>query len=330
MPEDDAVLARLQAWVAEELGDPSARVEGLRRTSAGFSRENWEFDLVHGGALPGGREAMIARRDPVGSVLETDRAVEAGILRALAGSAVPVPVVRWCDATGARLGRPTIVMERAGGVCDWFVLNGPRPLAERVGIAEQLCDRLADIHRVDWRAAGLGGVLEDPGAKAAHRAVDLWEAELRRVQAEPQPELELILGWLREHAPEAGVTTLVHADFKPGNVLLEGNRVSLVLDWELAHLGDPMEDLGWVTNPLRAREHRIEGAWGPEELFARWEQRTGWRVDRDAVRWWNVLANLKLCVIVLTGTRAFLDGRFDRVHQPPLTLVRVTLDLMGV
>jgi len=326
MAGTDAMRARLQAWAAEELGDPSARVVGLRRTSAGFSRENWEFELVHSGRS----EPMIARRDPPGSVLDTDRALEAAVLRALERTDVPAPVVRWCDPIGERLGRPTLVMDRAEGECDWFVLNGPRPLAARVGIAEQLCDRLADIHLVDWRANGLGDVLDDPGPKAAHRAVDQWEGELRRVQVEAQPELELVLAWLREHAPGSPGTALVHADFKPGNVLLQGDRVTMVMDWELAHLGDPMEDLGWVTNPLRAREHRIEGAWGPDDLLARWALRTGRTVDADAVRWWRVLANLKLCVIVLTGTRAFLDGRFDRVHQPPLTLVRLLFDLIGL
>jgi aminoglycoside phosphotransferase (APT) family kinase protein len=323
--EGDAIRARLEAWAGDELGDPSVHVEELRRTSAGFSRENWEFELVHGVA----REPLIARRDPPGSVLETDRAVEAAVLRALEGTAVPAPRVRWCDPSGARLDRPTVVMDRATGACDWFVLSGQRALEVRTAIAEQLCDRLADIHLLDWRAAGLGDVFEDPGPKAALHEVGRWEQELRRVQAEPQPELELVLRWLREHAPEAARTTLVHADFKPGNVLLEGDDVSLVMDWELAHLGDPTEDLGWVTNPVRAREHRIEGVWGPEELLSRWEQRTGWRADRTAVHWWNIFANFKLCVIVLTGTRAFLDGRFDRVHQPPLSLYRVLVDLMG-
>jgi len=315
----------LQAWAVDELGDDDALVEGVRRTSAGFSRENWEFDLVHAGTT----EALIARRDPAGSVLETDRAVETAVLRALVPTVVPAPTVRWSDPAGARLGRPTVVMDRAAGDCDWFVLNGPRPLPTRIDIAHQLCDRLADIHGVDWRAAGLGDVFDDPGGEAAHRAVDHWESVLRRVQLEAQPELELVIGWLRAHAPNAGATTLVHGDFKPGNVLLTGDDVTLVLDWETAHLGDPVEDLGWVTNPLRAREHRIDGAWEPADLVARWERRTGLTARPDAIRWWNVLANLKLCVIVLTGTMAFVDGRFDRVHQPPVNLYRVLLDMVG-
>ena len=317
--------AALEAWVTGELGDPAARIEGLRRTSAGFSRENWEFDLVHAGV----HEPLIARRDPVGSVLETDRAVETAVLRALEPTAVPAPRVRWSDPDGRRLGRPTVVMDRADGECDWFVLNGYRPLDTRIDIAHQLCDRLADIHLVDWRAAGLGTVLDDPGAAASLRAVDHWETILRGVQLEPQPDLELVVRWLRDHAPVAETTTVVHGDFKPGNVLLVGDTVSLVLDWETVHLGDPVEDLGWVTNPLRAREHRIDGHWEPADLIGRWQVRTGLSAPADAVRWWNVLANLKLCVIVLTGTKAFVEGRFDRVHQPPVGLFRILLDMVG-
>ena len=319
----------LRAWAVAETGDPDATIEGLVRTSAGFSRENWVFDLVSGPDRAGDRRALIARRDPIGSVLDTDREVETAVLRALEGSAVPVPIVVWSDPQGTRLGRPTLVMERADGVCDWFVLNGDRPLATRVAIAHRLYDRMADIHTFDWRAAGLGAVLEDPGTAAATAAADHWEDQLRRVQLEPEPELELILAWLRAHAPTSAVTTLVHADFKPGNTLLTGDDVTLVLDWETAHLGDPHEDLGWVTNPVRAGEHRIPDAWQPDDLLARWSDRTGIAVDRASVHWWNVLANFKLCVIVLTGTRAFVDGRLDRVHQPPLALARVMLDMIG-
>jgi aminoglycoside phosphotransferase (APT) family kinase protein len=324
---DAWIEERLRSWAADELGDPDVRIEDLRRTSAGFSRENWNFDLVDGPR----RRALIARRDPVGSVLDTDRAVETAILRALESTDVPAPRVVWADAEGTRLGRPTLVMERSDGECDWFVLNGDRPLDVRVDLAHQLCDRLADIHLVDWRAVGLGDTLEDPGPAdgAARHAVDHWEAELRRVELEPQAELEVVLAWLRAHAPSAPATTLVHADFKPGNVLLTGDRVTLVLDWETAHLGDPHEDLGWVTNPVRAGEHRIEGAWSPADLLERWSARTGLTVDPVAVHWWNVLANLKLSVIVLTGTRAFVEGRYDRLHQAPLALYRVLLDLIA-
>jgi aminoglycoside phosphotransferase (APT) family kinase protein len=312
-----ALRDALAGWVADELGADVA-IGSLRRTSAGFSRENWVFDA----ALGDGRHlALIARRDPVGSVLHTDRRVETAVLRHLADTAVPVPGLRWVDLEGRRLGRPTIVMDLVEGACDGFVLNGPAPLEQRVALAHEMYDRLADIHLVD-----VGDLdLDDPGPAAALAAVDHWEAELARVQLEPEPELAFVLGWLRANAPSNAVTTLVHGDFKPGNVLVADGRVTAVLDWETAHLGDPHEDLGWVTNPLRQGEHRIPGAWEPDDLLERWALRTGMEVDRDAVRWWQVLANLKLAVIVLSGTHAFVDGRLDRIYQSPVRIHQLLL-----
>jgi aminoglycoside phosphotransferase (APT) family kinase protein len=329
-PDDFA--AALQQWVADEVGDPAAGVAALRRTSAGFSRENWTFEAswTEPGqpASASERHALIARRDPPGSVLETDRRVETAVLRALEPTSVPTPRLRWADLAGDRLGRPAIVMDLVAGTCDSFALTHAAP-AEQLGLAHRLYDAMADIHRLDWRSLGLGSDLDDPGAKAALAALEHWESELRRVQLEPEPELEIVLAWLRRTAPTSPVTTLVHGDFKAGNVLLVDGEVSAVLDWETVHLGDPREDLGWVTNPLRAAEHRIPGVWEPEDLIARWSERTGMAAEPDVIQWWRVLANLKLSVIVLTGARALVDGRLDRIHQAPVGLYRMMLDLIG-
>jgi aminoglycoside phosphotransferase (APT) family kinase protein len=316
---------QLAAWLTDAVGEPVV-IGDLNRTSAGFSRENWVFDATWAGQ----RHQLIARRDPPGSVLNTDRKVEAAVLMALAGTDIRVPTLRWADLDGSHLGRPTLVMDLAPGICDGFVLNRDRPLDERTELAARIYDQLAAIHGVDWRRLGIASSLPDPGRAAARSAVDHWEAELRRVQLEPEPELALVLHWLRGTAPVNEVTTLVHGDFKPGNVLLQGGDVTAVLDWETVHLGDPHEDLGWVTNPLRQGEHRIPGAWEPEDLLDRWAKRTGFAVDPEAVRWWQVLANVKLSVIVLTGSRSFVDGRLDRIHHSPVRIYRLLLDQIGL
>jgi aminoglycoside phosphotransferase (APT) family kinase protein len=310
----------LEAWLTDEIGD-QVTVGDVRRTSAGFSRENWVFDATWGG-VP---HELIARRDPIGSVLDTDRRIEVTVLRALADTDVPAPTLRWADLDGTRLGRPALVMDLAPGICDGCVLNGSRPLDERVDLAHRLYDLLSAIHLVDVSALAL----EDPGPKAALVAVDHWDAELRKVQLEPEPELEYVFAWLRAHAPVSARTTLVHGDFKPGNALLDGDQWTAILDWETAHLGDPHEDLGWVTNPLRQGEHRIPHAWEPADLLDRWSQRTGWAVDHTSVHWWQVLANVKLSVIVLTGTRALVEGRLHRIHQSPVRLYQLLLDQIG-
>jgi aminoglycoside phosphotransferase (APT) family kinase protein len=329
-PGEDDVATRLRRFVEAQLPDVTdLRIDDLRRTSAGFSRENWVFDASwtqsDGTTVA---EPLIMRRDPVGSVLDTDRRQEFAVLRALESTPVPAPQVRWLDADGAALGRPSVVMVREEGLCDWFVLSGDRSLEDRVAIAHRFIDLLAAIHAVDWQGVGLGDSLEDPGPHAALAAVDHWQNELRRHQVEPHPELEVVVAWLRSHAPTSQATVLVHGDFKPGNALMQGDEVHVMLDWETAHLGDPLEDIGWITNPVRAREHQIPGAWERADIAARWSATTGFRVDPDELVWWNVLANYKLSVITLTGVGAFVDGRFDRIHQAPVGLARVMFDMI--
>lgn len=315
----------LAHWLTDEVGEP-VTVERADRTSAGFSRENWVFDATWGGVT----RRLIARRDPLGSVLETDRAIETAVLRALEHTDVPSPTLLWVDLDGSRCERPCLIMELVPGDCDSFVLDTDRPVDERVALAQSIYDRLAQIHLLDWQALGLGDALADPGPHAALAALDHWESELHRVQLGPEPEMAYVASWLRAHAPTNDVVRLVHGDFKPGNLLLLDDEVTAVLDWETAHLGDPHEDLGWVTNPLRAGEHRIPGAWEPADLLARWSSITGLPVDPDVVRWWQILANFKLAVIVLTGGHSFVDGRIDRMHQSPVGIHRLMIELMGV
>jgi aminoglycoside phosphotransferase (APT) family kinase protein len=328
--ESDDVAIKLRRFVEAQLpGVTDLRIDDLRRTSAGFSRENWVFDASWSDASATAvHESLIMRRDPVGSVLDTDRRLEFAVLRALEPTDIPAPRVRWLDADGDALGRPSVVMVREDGVCDWFVLSGDRSLEDRVAIAHRFCDLLAAIHSVDWHGIGLGDDLDDPGPNAALAAVEHWEGELRRHQVESHPELEVVLAWLRANAPRSQATVLVHGDFKPGNALMQGDDIHVMLDWETAHLGDPLEDLGWITNPVRAREHQIPGAWERADIVERWSKATGYTVEPAELVWWNVLANYKLSVITLTGVGAFVDGRFDRIHQAPVGLARVMFEMI--
>lgn len=152
---------------------------------------------------------------------------------------------------------------------------------------------------------------------------------LRRDQCEPLPELAVAATWLRERAPRSAGTVLVHGDFKPGNVLLAGGEPTALLDWELAHLGDPMEDLGWVTQPLRQDEHLIPGAWERADLFARYRAATGRDVDEAGVAWWNVFACCKTAVMQVSGLRAFLEGRSPELYRPTHAVLAALLEAAG-
>lgn len=332
MSDISAVERQVHAFIEAQLPDATnIELRNFSRATVGLSRENWIFDaswIIAGVRVD---EPLIMRRDPAGSVLATSRRVEFDVLKALEPTAVLAPRVHWLDEDGSALGRPTVVMRREAGECEYFCLNHEsRDEATRVALAHEFLDGLCAITNVDWRSSALGDIFDDPGLDGASAALDHWEGELRRVQREPLPEIELVLTWLRARAPKAQATVLVHGDFKPGNALVRGDHLGVVLDWETAHLGDPLEDLGWITNPVRRREHQIPGVWEVDQIAEYWSSKTGYAVDRDELRWWNVLANYKLAVIGLTGVAEFIDGNLDRPYSAPLSLCRIMYDLMGI
>lgn len=308
---------RLRAFLASQPDSAGGRIAGLGRIGVGRSRDNWVFDLVTDRDGAESREPLILRSDPEGGLVDTDRRVEFDLLRALTNSGLPTPMARWLDAEGHWLGRPSLVMRRLPGTCDYRILSDPeRSPAERRALAASFCDLLVRVHGTDWRGLGLEGILPDPGPEAARAELDRWVAILRQDQLEPLPELDYAMVELRETAPRSDRIVLVHADYKPGNLLLEGDRVTALLDWELAHLGDPLEDLGWVTQPLRAREHTIPGIWEPEDLVAHYARATGVEPHPRHLAWWVAFSTFKTAVMQVSGLRSFLDGRSDEPYRP--------------
>jgi aminoglycoside phosphotransferase (APT) family kinase protein len=272
---------------------------------------------------------LILRRDPRGSLLETDRRSEHAVLKALRASGLPVPALYGADFTGEWLERPSLIMEIVPGECDYYAVTGARPLATRLRLARDFLDLLVAIQNVDWRALKLAEVLGAPGGNPALHELDRWTAELSRVQLEPMPELQLVAAWLRARAQAARKLVLVHGDFKPGNALIQHDRISAMLDWETAHLGDPVEDLGWITNPARAGEHQIPEVWERRQIIEAFEQRTGYAVAAAELHWWNVFSCWKLAIIILTGVHALVEGRLDQIHHAPSFLYRRMFRMIG-
>lgn len=323
------VVAGLTRLICHEI--PSARdivFAGLSRAAGGLSRENWSFDASWTDADGQHAHRMMLMRDAAGTLLKTEREREFDVLKALAGTAVAAPVVHWMDRNGYFLGAPSVVMERMPGYCDYMVLNGSRPLPERLQLAHAFLKLLVEIHQVDWRAKGLGERLGVPVESPAKAELAQWEVEYRRVQLEPFPELDYVLSWLSQTAPSAAAIVLVHGDFKPGNALIEGTGITAKLDWETAHLGDPLEDLGWITNPVRRREHQIAGHWERKQICDAYTKMTGRAVCEAHLTWWNVFSCWKLSVLQLTAVNEFVAGRYDRVFQTPTWLFRPMLQMM--
>ena len=325
----EQIAAGLRGLITDAIPTAHDIVLGnLVRSAGGLSRENWSFDVTWTDDTGSHSYPMMLMRDASGTLLKTERAREFSVLKALADTDVPAPKVYWIDEPGQWLGSPSVVMARMTGHCDYMVLNGSGPIDVRLTLAQTFTSLIAKIHAVDWQGHGLASSLGLPQDEPSLHELALWEAEYRKAQLEPHPELDYILAWLKRRAPKAEAIVLVHGDFKPGNALVEGDRITAKLDWETAHLGDPLEDLGWVTNPVRKREHQIPGHWERQEIVAAYRKLTGRFVCEADLVWWNVFSCWKLSVIQLSAVAEFVAARYNRVFQTPSWLYRPMFQMM--
>jgi len=308
---------RIEAFLRSRLPEAAdITVSGVYRIPGGASRETWSFDAAwrdNGAAVSRG---FILRRDPDASVLETERDLEFRVIGAAHVSGIPVPEVYWLEEDASWLDRSFFVMERIEG-CETNptkVLMDPGLFVHHGRISGQLMEILARIHEIDWQGHDLGflGVPADESA-CGLMEIERWEAIVDREALEPQPVLRAAFRWLRRHQPRpAQRIALVHADYRTGNFLCdpEGN-VRGILDWEMAHLGDPLEDVGWFAiRPWRwLGNELVGGLMERTDFIARYEAASGLPADLESVRFWEVLGNVKLAAIFLTGARSFTEGR---------------------
>jgi aminoglycoside phosphotransferase (APT) family kinase protein len=244
---------------------------------------------------------------------EGDRSLEFHLLRAAAAAGVPVPRVHWTCSDPEVLGSSFFLMERvAGEALPRRLLRDDEYATAREVMTPQLGRILARIHEIDVSRPELAALAAaTTGAASARADIERIAQGVRDVGVEPHPVLDLAERWLLERAPEPTRRVLVHGDYRVGNVLFDATGVRAVLDWELAHLGDPVEDLGWLC--VRAwrfgNDHLPVGGLGDREaLVDAYQEAGGTPVDLDALRYWEVAGNFKLALVFITQSRAFLDG----------------------
>ncbi|WP_082818826.1 phosphotransferase family protein [Cupriavidus nantongensis] len=304
-----ALLAGLRRVVRRELPgfDAEAGITGLRRLSGGASQETWSFTL----AGPHGPAPMILRRDPgegarpaaAVSAIQAGMAAEAALLRLAGAAGVPVPVVRAMLTPQDGIGTGFVMDRIEGETLGGRIVREPRLARARERLAYQCGQALAAIHGIDRAAL--------PPLRESHAAEEV-EGYLRRFRAagEQRPVFELAFRWLQRHAPATGRTTLVHGDFRNGNLMVDEAGLRAVLDWELAHVGDPMTDLGWLcVNSWRFGSSGLPvGGFGTrEQLFAGYAD-AGGTVDAGRVRFWEIFGVLKWGVACQTMSRAPAGG----------------------
>jgi aminoglycoside phosphotransferase (APT) family kinase protein len=284
-------------------------VDGLRRLSGGASRETWTFDARDGDGVAHG---LVLRRDPgghQGHVGQSERSTEYRLLQAAAAGGVPVPAVRLLLEPGDDLGSGFVMDRVDGETIPRKILRDDEYAAARPRLAAQCGDIAAHIHAVD------------PASLPPLPALDL-RAQLDQQRAlldgfdEPHPAFELALQWLDAHVAQAGnnagdASHLVHGDFRNGNLIVGPDGVRAVLDWELAHLGDPVEDLGWlcVKSWRFGVADRVVGGFGDvDDLLAAYEQCSARAIAPDHLRFWVVLGTVKWGIICIAQAFTHLNG----------------------
>ena len=280
------------------LGGP---VAGLQRLSGGASQETWAFDL---GSKP--PRPLILRRAPAGARQRSSDsaglAAEAVLITRAGHAGVPVPEVLHLLQANDGLGEGFIMQRLPGETLGRRIAAAHRP-----ALAWQCGQALARIHALPL--AGLPALRRtQPRAEVNH--LRYWHAGMGAAR----PVFQLALRWLAEHAPDDAAPVLVHGDFRNGNLMVdlqaEGGALVGVLDWELAHLGDAMADLGWVTvNSWRfGQPGRAVGGFGQWDELRSGYRAAGGQVDEGRVRWWQVLGTLRWGVICESMGQAWLSG----------------------
>jgi len=287
-------------------------VRDLQRVFGGASRETWRFQLVVSVDGQEQAHALILRRDPAASLIDTERKREFSAYRAFEGSRVPVPKTWWLEEDPSHLGSPFFVMEAVlGAEASPAKLMAEPYRQHHARTAHQVWTALGDIAKAD--IAPLTAVCEGTAVDRAWRTeLQHWVHLVHKHAQEPQPITEAAIRWLYANPPTpAQRLSIVHGDYRVGNLLMATDgSLRAVLDWEMAHLGDPLEDLAWSINRSWCfqRDDRVGGITQRAEAIAAWVQSSGLTAPPEALRWWEVFSCVKGQAIWLGAAHAFSGG----------------------
>jgi aminoglycoside phosphotransferase (APT) family kinase protein len=309
---------RLAAYLSANSGADVA-IERLSKFPAGFS---WITYAVKVAGFANARDVILRIGPPYGLFAPYSAMPEFDSLSALAASAVPTPRAFFASDDPAILGAPFFICERVEGdtPLPWGShgqgLNGDR----RETLAADFIEALAALHRFEWRTTALvkwgEGVTNE---NAAELQIDDWQKRFERWALRPHPMAHRTLAWLRSHAPTAQKVSLVHGDYRLGNFLERDGRISAILDWELVHLGDPIEDLGWAFLPqYRGGTSLVCGLAGEADFVARYKARSGLKVDPASLKFYIVFSLMKLAFTHMAAARCFEDGLFNDMRMPAM------------
>lgn len=307
MSEPALSAATIEAYLTRIWQQP-VQVDALARIPGGASRETYRLDARAGATV----HRLILRREPTKGLIDTESKTEFLAYQSAAG-VVPVPRAVALEADGAELGRPFFIMERieGGEVAGAFTRT---PFGDHgAALGQAFFGAMGKLAAFDPAGTPLADHVEAPAPDQCWRiALDYWEGVIAEDELLPQPIVAAAIRKLRANPPPpAQRVAIVHGDYRSGNVMHDGAGGLLAMfDWEMAHLGDPLEDLGWALNPLwdHFEPDSVCGMTSRTEAIAAWEKASGLTVDPAAMDWWILFNAVKGCGIWISAWREFIDG----------------------
>ena len=309
---------RIAAYLAHRM--PAARdieIDEFRRIQGGSSQETYrlrarwreagETTNSQTTASQTIERRLILRRAPPSGLVVAERDIEYTVYHALAGRGVPVPAVYYFEADPRWLDRPFFVMDMMPGKPGHFYTSTDPYEGHGEKIARQFWQHLGTLAAIDHRALGLHD-LRNGSVTGEYwsRELDWWEAIYRKNEGVIEPAVHAAIRWLRRNPPPPTIKpAIVHGDYRAGNFLFTPDgRISAILDWEMCHIGDPLEDVAWAIDPFWPMTRHLP----LEPGLTEWEQASGFAVDRAALDWWRLFSAVKASAIWATAEASFTHG----------------------
>jgi len=309
---DQSRMEVLAPWLAGEIGARRVTIRSAELLAGGAVQENWRIEVEVEGGQRSGRHTWVVRTDAAARLaLSLDRVAEFKCIAeaAAAGVKVAEPIAVCSDA--GLIGAPFAVQAFVQGSAQGRRLVRDPDLA-RFGdtLAQEIGEQLARIHAIRPQGGKLP-FLPHPVGNPARRIVAELRASLDKA-SEPRPALEYVLNWLDRHAPQPRVLTLVHGDFRTGNYMVDGGRLTAILDWEFCHWGDPREDIGWfIARCWRfGNDEKVAGGIAKfASLLGGYNAVSDVKVTAGEVQYFEVLAAARWAAIsLLQGDRFVVGG----------------------
>jgi aminoglycoside phosphotransferase (APT) family kinase protein len=301
--------SRLSIYLSEKW-DTAVEISELARIPGGASRETYRFVAALQNQGQRLRRHLIVRRDPLTSLVESERSLEYNSYRAIYPTDIPVPEQLFLEEDPKWLDQPFSIMAEITG-CQTEVASLTD--AQKQVIGQEKWSMMGKLASYDPIELGFGEFMPVPAVTdCAQNELNYWEQVITTDEIHPHPVARAAARWLRKHLPSpAQKLSIVHGDFRSGNFLLKPEEgIKAILDWEMCHLGDPLEDLAWSMDPIWSwQEIQLVGRLLPRSRAIEiWEETSGLKADIKDFKWWQVFVSFKALALWISSCEEFITG----------------------